>query len=97
MERSFAIGVLLFALLVFSSFVASLTGATTSLRKITGRHSSQLWLLRKFLRQRQVSLDLQVRINRYINVVLTMAEKSVQYQEPWISVHGKGLEPSKAF
>ena len=27
MERSFAIGVLLFALLVFSSFVASLTGA----------------------------------------------------------------------
>ena len=31
---------------------------------MTGRHSSQLWLLRKFLRQRGISLDLQVRINR---------------------------------
>jgi len=81
MERSFAIGVLLFALLVFSSFVASLTGATTSLRKMTGRHSSQLWLLRKFLRQREITLDLQVRINRYINVVLTTTEKSVQYSD----------------
>ena len=34
--------------------------ATTSLRKMTGRHSSQLWLLRKFLRQREITLDLQV-------------------------------------
>jgi len=81
LERSFAIGVLLFALLVFSSFVASLTGATTSLRKMTGRYSSQLWLLRKFLRQRGITLDLQIRINRYINVVLTTTEKSVQYSD----------------
>ncbi|CAJ1357918.1 unnamed protein product [Effrenium voratum] len=80
-ERSFAIGVLLFALLVFSSFVASLTGATTSLRKMTGRYTSQLWLLRKFLRQRQITLDLQVRINRYINMVISMTEQCVQYDD----------------
>ena len=38
----------------------SVPEATTSLRKMTGRHSSQLWLLRKFLRQREITLDLQV-------------------------------------
>ncbi|OLP94221.1 Potassium voltage-gated channel subfamily H member 6 [Symbiodinium microadriaticum] len=89
-ERSFAIGVLLFALLVFSSFVASLTGATTSLRKMTGRHSSQLWLLRKFLRQRGISLDLQVRINRYINVVLTNTQRYVQYSDVELFGHLSG-------
>eukprot|EP00439_Symbiodinium_sp_Y106_P030075 s4345_g3.t1 len=90
MHWSFAIGVLLFALLVFSSFVASLTGATTSLRKMTGRHSSQLWLLRKFLRQRGISLDLQVRINRYINVVLTNTQRYVQYSDVELFGHLSG-------
>eukprot|EP00931_Biecheleriopsis_adriatica_P040627 TRINITY_DN23289_c0_g4_i1.p1 TRINITY_DN23289_c0_g4~~TRINITY_DN23289_c0_g4_i1.p1 ORF type:complete len:664 (+),score=118.38 TRINITY_DN23289_c0_g4_i1:62-2053(+) len=77
-ERNFAIAVLLFAMIVFSSFVASLTGAMTSLRNMTAKHTSQLWLMRKFMRQRQVSSDLALRINRYINVVIANREKFVQ-------------------
>eukprot|EP00438_Fugacium_kawagutii_P013004 Skav225435 [mRNA] locus=scaffold2854:20107:22147:- [translate_table: standard] len=30
---------------------------------MTGRYSSQLWLLRKFLRQREITLDLQASID----------------------------------
>jgi len=74
-ERTFAVFTLLFALVVFSSFVSSITSAMTSLREL----SSQMYMTKEFsklkwyLRDNSVPSELAVRINKYL--VHAMSEK----------------------
>jgi len=76
-ERFFAVIVLLFAMIVFSSFVSSITAAMTNLRNISGKQAQQLFLLRKYLKQTHVSKDLSARVIRYILLVVAEKKKHI--------------------
>merc|ERR1719221_2599538 len=61
-ERLFSVLVLLFAMLVFSSMVASITSAMAALRSLQGNQMRQFWLVRRYLRQRRICSSLSKRI-----------------------------------
>merc|ERR1719188_114613 len=65
-ERLFSVMVLLFAMLVFSSIVASITSAMTALRNLQGNEMRQFWLLRRYLRQRSIRPGLSNRIIKFL-------------------------------
>lgn len=69
-ERGFNVVVLLFAMVVFSSFVSSITSAMTRLRNLKATEVTQHFLLRKFLRENHISRDLSTRVTRYIDLVV---------------------------
>lgn len=65
-ERLFSIIVLFFAMIVFSSFVGSITNHITKLRSLRGDSTKQLWLLRRFLKEHRVTPNLGQRIHRFV-------------------------------
>mmetsp|Transcript_105983 Transcript_105983/g.252896 ORF Transcript_105983/g.252896 Transcript_105983/m.252896 type:complete len:658 (+) Transcript_105983:55-2028(+) len=65
-ERSFAILVLIAGLVLFSSFISSITGSMSQLRNMKADKSKQFWLLRRYLKQQNVPRDLCFRVLRYI-------------------------------
>jgi len=65
-ERLFSILVLFFAMLVFSSIVASITQSMTALRNLQGNEMRQFWLLRRYLRQRHIQQSLSERIIKFL-------------------------------
>jgi len=69
-ERIFAIFVLLFGMVVFSSFIAGVTQARMQLSKMMSKLDRDLWLLRKFCQQHSVSRELTARMKRYIDLVI---------------------------
>jgi len=77
-ERIFSICVLFFALVSFSSIVASITGMMTSLRSKQGDDMKQLWLLRRYIRQRSVPKDLSNRILKFVEHQLSAQQRLVQ-------------------
>lgn len=66
LERAFAIAVLIFGLVLFSSFVSNITASMTQLRSMSEDSSKEFWLLRRFLRQRSVPSQLSFRILRFL-------------------------------
>jgi len=66
LERIFSIVVLFFAMIAFSSIVASITSSMTNLRNMKGDQTKQLWLLRKYLRQHRVGRELSDRIAKFL-------------------------------
>lgn len=70
LERYYSILVLLFAMVVFSSFVGAITGAMNEIRALSTANSKQLYVLRRYLRQKNIRLELQIRITRFLNQVL---------------------------
>jgi len=65
-ERCFAILVVVFALVGFSYLVGSITGSLTKLRAMQEDASKQFWILRKYLRQHFVPMELSFRIEKYL-------------------------------
>jgi len=61
-ERFFAVGVILFALVSFSSFISSMTAAMTHLRKINEESARQQEYLRRYLADNRVPFDLGNRL-----------------------------------
>lgn len=80
-ERIFAILVLLFAMVVFSSFVGAVTNASARLFQINSAEFHQLWNLKRYLRQENVDRFLSRRVNRYVRVVLNTHRNVVQYSD----------------
>eukprot|EP00928_Gymnodinium_smaydae_P044459 TRINITY_DN29660_c0_g1_i1.p1 TRINITY_DN29660_c0_g1~~TRINITY_DN29660_c0_g1_i1.p1 ORF type:complete len:754 (+),score=124.43 TRINITY_DN29660_c0_g1_i1:132-2264(+) len=64
-ERAFAISVLVFGLIYFSSFVSGLTASISQLRGMRANYTKQLWMLRRYLRQHTVPSELSFRVLRY--------------------------------
>uniref|UniRef100_A0A7S4T5B9 Ion transport domain-containing protein n=1 Tax=Alexandrium monilatum TaxID=311494 RepID=A0A7S4T5B9_9DINO len=77
-ERCFSILVLFFSVVAFSSIIASITGAMTSLRNMKAEEMKQIWLLRRYLRQREVTSDLGDRIFKYLAHHSAKSSKLVQ-------------------
>jgi len=74
-ERTFAVVVLVFGMLVFSSFVSSITSSMARLRNLKAWEHTQGFLLRKFLKENQISRDLSARVTRYIDLVMERHQK----------------------
>merc|ERR1719367_2200069 len=65
-ERIFTVVVLIFSLLVFSSFVGTVTNSMTALRAMSGDDSKRFWVLRKYLSQNRLNKNLSNRIVKYL-------------------------------
>jgi len=70
--------VLVFALIVFGSFVSSLTASMTALRQLNQQSAGQFWLLRKFLRQHMISRDLALRVVRYLTHAVSRQREYIE-------------------
>lgn len=93
-ERAYAIFCLLFGMVVFSSFIASVTQARMQLTKSVGKFERDLWLLRRYCRQNKISQQLTIRMRRYVDMVLIpkfsrMTEKDVVLL-PQLTAHLRG-------
>lgn len=80
-ERLFSIVVVLFAMLVFSSVVASITASMTALRNLQGDEMRQFWLLRRYLRQRSIPRTLSNRIIKFLEHRCRIQGKLVQKEK----------------
>ncbi|CAK9061762.1 Cyclic nucleotide-gated cation channel alpha-3 (Cone photoreceptor cGMP-gated channel subunit alpha) (Cyclic nucleotide-gated channel alpha-3) (CNG channel alpha-3) (CNG-3) (CNG3) [Durusdinium trenchii] len=76
-ERYFAIMVLIAGLVLFSSFISSITGSMSQLRNMKADKSKQFWLLRRYLKQQKVPRDLCFRVTRYIEYALKTVDERV--------------------
>lgn len=65
-ERTYSVCVLMFALVMFSSFVSSITSSMTHLHHINARQLHQQVVLRRFLCERGISAPLVIRVLHYI-------------------------------
>lgn len=66
MERTFAVLVLLFAMVTFSSFVSSITNLMTHLRTLKQAEAKQFVKLEHYLQDNHISYHLSLRVRRYL-------------------------------
>lgn len=76
-ERTYAIFVILFALVTFSSFVSSITNAMTHLRNINSEQTKQFAMLKRYFRTHSISLRLCVRVRRHLDHLLSQRQRTV--------------------
>lgn len=77
-ERGFAVIVVLLALVVFSSFVSSITALMTHMRHLSTETDRQFAVLRRFLRGRDISPPLCTRIKRFLDHIVRENKRKVQ-------------------
>merc|ERR1712137_1351163 len=65
-ERVFSITVLFFSLIAFGSIVGSVTTSMTHLRRLREDSVKQFWMLRRYLRQNNISTTLNERIIKFL-------------------------------
>lgn len=80
-ERLFSVCVLIFAMVTFSSFVSMLTALMVALRKLHTDESRQFWLLRRYLRDWNVSYQMRTRIVRYLEYAYQRQKERVQERD----------------
>jgi len=83
-ERLYAITVLIFGLVLFSSFISSITASMTQLRTLDGGLSRQFWLLRRYLRQNGIANELSWRINRYVEYHSSTSKGMIPESKIWV-------------
>eukprot|EP00930_Biecheleria_cincta_P100724 TRINITY_DN9233_c0_g1_i1.p1 TRINITY_DN9233_c0_g1~~TRINITY_DN9233_c0_g1_i1.p1 ORF type:complete len:697 (-),score=105.55 TRINITY_DN9233_c0_g1_i1:79-2169(-) len=80
-ERAFAITVVVFALVGFSYVVGSITGSLTQLRSLSEKDAKQFWLLRRFLRHKNISFELSLRIRTFLDFEVSSRRGTVEMEE----------------
>eukprot|EP00443_Scrippsiella_acuminata_P069913 CAMPEP_0115399448 /NCGR_PEP_ID=MMETSP0271-20121206/14842_1 /TAXON_ID=71861 /ORGANISM="Scrippsiella trochoidea, Strain CCMP3099" /LENGTH=723 /DNA_ID=CAMNT_0002823261 /DNA_START=170 /DNA_END=2337 /DNA_ORIENTATION=+ len=80
-ERIFNIFVLIFAMVVFSSFVSSITNSVSVMRVRNEQRSIQEEHVRRYLTERKVSLDLGNRIYHFLRQHRYKAHRRVQEED----------------
>jgi len=65
-ERIFSIFVLFWALVALSSIIANITASMTAIRNMGNDEMKQMWMLRRYLREKHISLPLCDRIVKYL-------------------------------
>eukprot|EP00928_Gymnodinium_smaydae_P035750 TRINITY_DN25101_c0_g1_i1.p1 TRINITY_DN25101_c0_g1~~TRINITY_DN25101_c0_g1_i1.p1 ORF type:complete len:720 (-),score=152.66 TRINITY_DN25101_c0_g1_i1:76-2235(-) len=80
-ERGYAIVVLIFALVTFSSFVSSITNAMTRLRNMNSEYAKQFLIFQRYLRARGISTVLAVRMRRHLEHRLLRGHKMVEEKD----------------
>lgn len=80
-ERGFAVSILLFAMLVFSSFVSSVTNAMATAQSFSHKYRTQIQTFRRFCRQHHISQDLAMRVDRYIDFLPQSNRAEIQFKD----------------
>ncbi|CAK9109031.1 unnamed protein product, partial [Durusdinium trenchii] len=80
LERGFAALTVLFALIVFSYIVGSITGSLTQLRMMSETITRETLKLRRFLRRNAVPIGLSLRIRRFVEFELKRRQQPVNHQ-----------------
>jgi len=76
-ERIFVICVIIFALVMFSSFISSITSTMTHLRVTNLEHTKQNEYIRRYLSDNRVSLELSHRIYTFLRLYRKTQKKRV--------------------
>jgi hypothetical protein len=66
-ERLFAILILVCGMVVFTSFISSMSASINALKTMNGDKGKDLWMLRRFLRQHNLGQEHSFRILRYVD------------------------------
>lgn len=80
-ERLFAIVVVLFALVVFSSFVSSVTNSVNQLRVLNQSRTREESAMREFMRVRGISSDLNRRILEFFSTNFAKRQNRIKMQD----------------
>lgn len=80
-ERLFAICVLFSALVVFSTFVSSITSAMTNLRRINMERSQQQSFIRRYIAENHLTIELGNKITAFIRTHNFMAKRRVHEED----------------
>lgn len=80
-ERLFCVCVIVLGLVMFSSFISSITAAMTQLQQLSGLFDKNLSVLRRYLRDREISGDLTMRILRFVEHQQSRAAKEVRERD----------------
>merc|ERR1719379_3210760 len=67
LERTYTICVVMVAMLIFSSFISSVTNAMTRLREINQDWESQMESVQKFMTAKRITLGLGNRIHSFLS------------------------------
>jgi hypothetical protein len=90
-ERIYAVFILLFGMIIFSSFVASVTQARMQMSRMMGKFERDFWMLRKYCRQHKITPQLRRRMKRYVDYVLVPAQHRLTIPDialiPKLSAH----------
>jgi hypothetical protein len=81
LERIASVFVLLFSLVVFSTFVSSITSGMNRIFNAKKQQQTQLWSLRRFLRQHHIPHELTFRINRYVGLIFQSQRGFIQRKD----------------
>ncbi|CAJ1334352.1 unnamed protein product [Effrenium voratum] len=76
-ERTFAIFVVVFALVGFSYVVGSILGSLAQLRSMTEQSAKDFWMMRRFLRRNHVPMELASRIQRFVEHAHSQQQKKM--------------------
>mmetsp|Transcript_27413 Transcript_27413/g.64029 ORF Transcript_27413/g.64029 Transcript_27413/m.64029 type:complete len:825 (+) Transcript_27413:71-2545(+) len=80
-ERCFAVSVLLFAMVTFSSFVSSITNAMTRLRNLNSERADRHQKLRQYLCENKVSTELMARIWSCMNQIMKSSKSRLHQKD----------------
>eukprot|EP00929_Paragymnodinium_shiwhaense_P025489 TRINITY_DN15406_c0_g1_i1.p1 TRINITY_DN15406_c0_g1~~TRINITY_DN15406_c0_g1_i1.p1 ORF type:complete len:949 (+),score=216.40 TRINITY_DN15406_c0_g1_i1:31-2877(+) len=72
-ERLFAVMLVIFAMVSFSTFVSGITSYMTRFRSLTANEMSQRFMMRKYLRENHISRRLATRVSRYVDLALEIS------------------------
>lgn len=77
LERWFAIQILIIGLVSSSSFISSITGSMAQLRNMDADRSKQFWLLRRYLKQKEVPMELCFKVLRYTDFIANTKQEGI--------------------
>lgn len=80
-ERVMAVIVVLLGVVMFSSFVSSMTAAVSRMRSLSMETQQQFWKLRRYLKEHEISADLTARINRYLEYKIQKEHTRIKADE----------------
>lgn len=77
LERTYAILVVLFALVGFAYIVGSITGSIAQLRSLSEQVTKDFWLLRRYLKKNNVPATLSLRIQKFVEHAHARAQRQM--------------------
>lgn len=80
-ERLFSLIIIVFGMVISSSFVSSITNAMTRLRHLNNEHSKSFLQLQRYLRHNAISLSLGLRVRRHLVQQEKVRDKIVQEKD----------------
>lgn len=80
-ERIFAIVVIIFALVTFSSFISSITNAMNTLHMMNNENVKAFAVLQRYFRSNSISLSLCVRVRRHVEYKLEALRQAVHEKD----------------